>query len=600
MDGSATRPPSPRHGKRPARSSTPRSCSGSPPSVRTVEPNVSPLVAVWLDDALHFCTGSEEQKAVNLRGNQHVVLTTGCNTWEDGLDVTVEGVAVLQTDPDVLERLATAWGRQVGRPLAVHGPGRSVSPFRQRGRCARVHGPAHEGPRVWQRHVQPDPAHVRLTPAARRVALSCPRPTIGYDGRVHPVARISRTMELRELADRLAGDVVLPGDETWDAARQAWNLAVDQRPVAVVYPESADDVVATVRFAAEHGLRIAFNAGGHNAGPIDWSRDTLLLKTERMDGIEIDVGGAPRARRGGGAVAAARGRRRRPRSRLSRRHVTERRRARLRARGRPQLDDPHVRPRLQQHRLGRGGDGRRAARQGRPRDRARAVLGAPRRRRERRRRDRDRARAVPGRRDLRRGAVLADRAGRGDPHAPGATGSRPCPRPANRSAACSSCRTSRSCPKHVRGRSFVLVEAAFIGSASDGAALLQPLRDLGPEMDTIAMMPTSELSVVNMDPDDPLPYSGEGILLTDLPPAGHRAMVEAFVGSPLLHVEVRHLGGAAAIAIAGARRARCDRSAIRVLHLRARAGCRGARRRRSPRQARSSGRSGRGTAGGDT
>ena len=74
-------------------------------------PNVSPLVAVWLDEALHFCTGSEEQKAVNLRGNQHVVLTTGCNTWEGGLDVTVEGVAVLQTDPDVLERLANAWRR---------------------------------------------------------------------------------------------------------------------------------------------------------------------------------------------------------------------------------------------------------------------------------------------------------------------------------------------------------------------------------------------------------------------------------------------------------------------------------------------------------
>ena len=78
-------------------------------------------------------------------------------------------------------------------------------------------------------------------------------------------------------------------------------------------------------------------------------------------------------------------------------------------------------------------------------------------------------------------------------------------------------------PEQVRGRSFVLVEAAVIGNASDGAALLQPLRDLGPEMDTIAMMPASQLSVVNMDPDDPLPYSGEGILLTDLPRAGHRS-----------------------------------------------------------------------------
>ena len=47
--------------------------------------------------------------------------------------------------------------------------------------------------------------------------------------------------------------------------------------------------------AAEHGLRIAFNAGGHNAGTIDWSRDTLLVKWERMRGIEIDAN-AQRAR----------------------------------------------------------------------------------------------------------------------------------------------------------------------------------------------------------------------------------------------------------------------------------------------------------------
>ncbi|HEY6571199.1 MAG TPA: FAD-dependent oxidoreductase, partial [Candidatus Limnocylindrales bacterium] len=102
-------------------------------------------------------------------------------------------------------------------------------------------------------------------------------------------------MDVGDLGVRLAGDLVLPGDERWDTARQAWNLAVDQRPVAIVYPESAEDVAQTVRFAAERGLRIAFNAGGHNAGPIDWSRDTLLLKTERMRRIEIDAA-ARRAR----------------------------------------------------------------------------------------------------------------------------------------------------------------------------------------------------------------------------------------------------------------------------------------------------------------
>src|SRR5664280_1259117 len=54
-------------------------------------PHVSPLVAVWLDDAAHFTTGADEQKAVNLRTNPCVVLTTGCAHWESGLDVMVEG-----------------------------------------------------------------------------------------------------------------------------------------------------------------------------------------------------------------------------------------------------------------------------------------------------------------------------------------------------------------------------------------------------------------------------------------------------------------------------------------------------------------------------
>jgi nitroimidazol reductase NimA-like FMN-containing flavoprotein (pyridoxamine 5'-phosphate oxidase superfamily) len=72
-------------------------------------PHVTPLVAVWLDGAIHFHTGAGEQKAANLRANPHVVLTTGCNRWNEGLDVVVEGEAVRVTDEDMLRRLAEAW-----------------------------------------------------------------------------------------------------------------------------------------------------------------------------------------------------------------------------------------------------------------------------------------------------------------------------------------------------------------------------------------------------------------------------------------------------------------------------------------------------------
>jgi nitroimidazol reductase NimA-like FMN-containing flavoprotein (pyridoxamine 5'-phosphate oxidase superfamily) len=72
-------------------------------------PHVTPVVAVWLDGAIHILTGEARQKALNLRTSPHVALTTGCNDWEHGLDVVVEGDAVRVTNQEQLERLATAW-----------------------------------------------------------------------------------------------------------------------------------------------------------------------------------------------------------------------------------------------------------------------------------------------------------------------------------------------------------------------------------------------------------------------------------------------------------------------------------------------------------
>jgi uncharacterized pyridoxamine 5'-phosphate oxidase family protein len=72
-------------------------------------PHLTPLVAVWLDGVLYFCTGETEQKFVNLTSNPNVLLLTGCNSWDSGLDVSVEGKAVQVTDEDLLHRLAAAW-----------------------------------------------------------------------------------------------------------------------------------------------------------------------------------------------------------------------------------------------------------------------------------------------------------------------------------------------------------------------------------------------------------------------------------------------------------------------------------------------------------
>ncbi len=77
-------------------------------------PHVTPLLAVWMDERVHFCTGPSEQKARNLAANRHCVVLTGCNVTE-GLDVVVEGDAVRVTEDHTLRALADAYEAKYGR-----------------------------------------------------------------------------------------------------------------------------------------------------------------------------------------------------------------------------------------------------------------------------------------------------------------------------------------------------------------------------------------------------------------------------------------------------------------------------------------------------
>jgi len=76
-------------------------------------PHVTPLLAVWLEGALYFCTGPDERKARNLAENLHCVLTTGHNTLE-GLDLVIEGTAEKSSDLAELGRVADAFESKYG------------------------------------------------------------------------------------------------------------------------------------------------------------------------------------------------------------------------------------------------------------------------------------------------------------------------------------------------------------------------------------------------------------------------------------------------------------------------------------------------------
>lgn len=97
-------------------------------------------------------------------------------------------------------------------------------------------------------------------------------------------------------------------------------------------------------------------------------------------------------------------------------------------------------------------------------------------------------------------------------------------------------------PEPLRGDSFALVEAVFAGSESEGEALIRPLRELGPAMDTFAAVPPTALQHLHMDPPQPVPGLGDGMFLDALPPEAVDAVV-ANGAPPLLSLEIRHLGG---------------------------------------------------------
>jgi hypothetical protein len=77
-------------------------------------PHVTPVVAVWMDGALHFSSGPGEQKSRNMAANRHCAVTTGCNAWDERLDIVLHGEAVVVRDLPLLQQVADTFLAKYG------------------------------------------------------------------------------------------------------------------------------------------------------------------------------------------------------------------------------------------------------------------------------------------------------------------------------------------------------------------------------------------------------------------------------------------------------------------------------------------------------
>jgi FAD/FMN-containing dehydrogenase len=103
--------------------------------------------------------------------------------------------------------------------------------------------------------------------------------------------------------ERFAGEVVLPDDPGYDAARAVWNGMIDRRPAIVARPSGAADVVTAVRFAREEDLLVAVRSGGHSIPGLSTCDDGIVIDLSRMRGVRVDPQRRT-ARVNGGALLA--------------------------------------------------------------------------------------------------------------------------------------------------------------------------------------------------------------------------------------------------------------------------------------------------------
>lgn len=83
-------------------------------------------------------------------------------------------------------------------------------------------------------------------------------------------------------------DFIKPGDPEYDDARLSWNLSADQRPAAIGFPKSVEQIQEAVAWAKENDLRVACQTTGHAAPALPDLSGSLLLKPQLFDGV-IDI-----------------------------------------------------------------------------------------------------------------------------------------------------------------------------------------------------------------------------------------------------------------------------------------------------------------------
>ena len=99
----------------------------------------------------------------------------------------------------------------------------------------------------------------------------------------------NQSVDVADLRRRFGGEIILPADEGYDAARTAWNAMVDNRPAVIVRPTDSKDVALAVGFGRATGLEIGVRCGGHSVIGLSIPDGGLMIDLSRMRRVRIEA-----------------------------------------------------------------------------------------------------------------------------------------------------------------------------------------------------------------------------------------------------------------------------------------------------------------------
>jgi FAD/FMN-containing dehydrogenase len=94
------------------------------------------------------------------------------------------------------------------------------------------------------------------------------------------------TME--RFGESLRGELIQPGDPSYDEARKVYNGMIDKRPAMIACCADVADVIGAVNFARENDMLLAIRGGGHNGGGLGIADDALVTDLSAMESVRVD------------------------------------------------------------------------------------------------------------------------------------------------------------------------------------------------------------------------------------------------------------------------------------------------------------------------